>query len=134
MSRSNYSDDCDGWALIRWRGAVTSAIRGKRGQAALKELAAAMDAMPNKRLIEDELVRDGEYCTLGVLGAARQIRMDDLSPYDAETIADRFYLSPALVREIEYLNDEGIWGRESPEQRWQRMREWVNEQIRKDVK
>jgi len=38
MSRSGYSDDCDVWALIRWRGAVKSAIRGARGQAMLREL------------------------------------------------------------------------------------------------
>jgi hypothetical protein len=34
MSRSGYSDDIDSaddqWALIRWRGAVKSAIRGAR--------------------------------------------------------------------------------------------------------
>lgn len=44
MSRSGYNDDCDGWALIRWRGAVNSAINGKRGQAFLRELVAALDA------------------------------------------------------------------------------------------
>ena len=33
MSRSGYTDECDGWELVRWRGAVNSAIRGKRGQA-----------------------------------------------------------------------------------------------------
>jgi hypothetical protein len=41
MSRSGYSDDCDGWALIRWRGAVNSAIKGRRGQQALREIVAA---------------------------------------------------------------------------------------------
>ena len=45
MSRSGYTDDYDDgyeWANIRWRGAVKSAIRGKRGQATLK---AILDAM-----------------------------------------------------------------------------------------
>jgi len=47
MSRSGYSDDCDDqWSLICWRGAVKSAIRGKRGQAFLKEMLAALDALP----------------------------------------------------------------------------------------
>lgn len=32
MSRSGYTDDCDGWQLIMYRGAVASAIRGARGQ------------------------------------------------------------------------------------------------------
>jgi hypothetical protein len=46
MSRSGYSDDHSEWDLIRWRGAVASAIRGKRGQAFLRELLVALDAMP----------------------------------------------------------------------------------------
>ncbi|KGC50992.1 hypothetical protein DO66_5867 [Burkholderia pseudomallei] len=36
MSRSGYSDDCGGWSLIRWRGAVNSAIKGARGQKFLR--------------------------------------------------------------------------------------------------
>lgn len=52
MSRSGYADWCDdNWAMIRWRGAVASAVRGKRGQAFLRELATTLDAMPEKRLI-----------------------------------------------------------------------------------
>jgi hypothetical protein len=45
MSRSGYSDDLDPLALGRWRGRVASAMRGKRGQAFLREMLAAMDAM-----------------------------------------------------------------------------------------
>lgn len=41
MSRSGYTDEDDIWAMIRWRGAVTSAIRGKRGQQALREWVAS---------------------------------------------------------------------------------------------
>ena len=62
MSRSGYSEDCDGRELIMWRGAVAAAIRGKRGQRALRELVVALDAMPAKRLITDALEIDGEYC------------------------------------------------------------------------
>jgi hypothetical protein len=43
------------WSHIRWRGAVASAIRGGRGQAFLREMLAAMDAMPVKRLVANEL-------------------------------------------------------------------------------
>jgi hypothetical protein len=61
VSRSGYVDDmCDEWALIRYRGAVASAIRGKRGQAFLREMLAALDAMPEKRLTAGALVFDGQ--------------------------------------------------------------------------
>ena len=46
MSRSGYGDDIGQWDLIRWRGAVQSAMCGKRGQAFLKEMLAALDALP----------------------------------------------------------------------------------------
>ena len=45
MSRSGYSDDCDTWPLICWRGAVASALRGRRGQQFLIELRDALDAI-----------------------------------------------------------------------------------------
>ncbi|WP_236202204.1 hypothetical protein [Pseudomonas pseudonitroreducens] len=138
MSRSGYSDDCGGWNLICWRGAVNSAIKGKRSQAFLIELREALDAMPEKRLITEELEADGQFCTLGVLGAKRGIDMSNLAPDCRETVAAAFDIAPALAAEIVFKNDEypggfydgsGKWSRETPEQRWQRMRNWVEASI-----
>lgn len=49
MSRSGYDDCCDGWGLIRWRGAVAAAIKGSRGRKLLADMAAALDAMACSR-------------------------------------------------------------------------------------
>jgi len=45
------SDDYDSnnWDYICWRGAVASALRGKRGQSFLRDLLAAVDARLGKR-------------------------------------------------------------------------------------
>lgn len=129
MSRSGYCDDLDTWALVRWRGAVSSAIRGKRGQSFFTELLAAMDAMPEKRLIAHELENDGDFCTLGVLGNARGMDMSGIDPDYPEQVSEEFNIAEALAREVVYMNDEGWYGRETPEQRWQRMRGWVERQI-----
>lgn len=132
MSRSGYEDGDDLWSMIRWRGAVQSAIRGRRGQQLLRELAEAMDAMPVKRLIADELENGGEYCAMGVVGVARVIPLDHIDPEDIERVADTFGIADALAREIVYQNDEGAFRprEESPEARWGRMRAWVDEQLR----
>ena len=128
MSRSGYHDDFENWSLIRWRGAVASATRGAKGQRLLTDLAAAMDAMPVKRLIPDSLITaDGEFCTLGVLGQARGIDIKALDADDFDSVAQAFGVAPALAREIVFENDEGSWNTETPEQRWQRMREWVRQ-------
>lgn len=133
-NRSNYSEELDQWDHIRWRGAVKSAIRGKRGQAALRELLEALDAMPDKALIANSLVTtDGDCCALGALGIKRGLDMSGFDPDEYDVISDAFGLAPALIREIEYENDEGEW-RETPEQRWYRMRRWAAKQIKPEPK
>ena len=122
--------ECDtDWAWICYRGAVNAAIKGKRGQSLLKEVAAAMDAMPVKRLIASELECNGEFCTLGVVGHARGLDMSDIDPEEYCQVADKFNIAKSLAREIVYMNDEASLRLESPEERWKRMRAWLNQQI-----
>ncbi|WP_210338376.1 hypothetical protein [Bradyrhizobium genosp. L] len=142
MSRSHYSDDIDNWQLIKWRGAVNSALRGARGQAFFKEMLAAMDAMPVKRLVAHELVEPENIpcshwgmfetesvCAIGAVGKARGIDMSSIDPEDADTVAGKFNIAHALACEIVYMNDE--WGsyKETPEARFIRMRKWVESNI-----
>ncbi|MGR4897482.1 hypothetical protein ACIPR8_19760 [Stenotrophomonas sp. LARHCG68] len=130
MSRSGYSDDCESWSLICWRGAVSAALRGRRGQEFLIELRDALDAMPIKKLVADELQTvDGCHCTLGVIGSKRGIDLGALDPTDRDAVAQAFGIAPAMVAEIVFMNDEASWNAETPEARWGRMREWVGSQI-----
>lgn len=129
MSRSGYCDELDDqWQLIRWRGAVTSALRGKRGQKFLIELRDALDAMPTKELIANELQADGHFCTLGVIGAARGIDMAEINPEDSEHVSRLFGIAEAMAREIVYENDEVGYDK-TPAERWQRIRKWVEANI-----
>ena len=135
MSRSGYSysdeGDLDYLAMIRWRGAVTSAFRGRRGQAFLQEMLAALDAMPQKRLIDEELATyGGEVCALGAVGLARGLGTGAVDPEDYEGVAELFRVPRALAQEVMWMNDEGAYRIETPEQRWVRMRAWVAGQIR----
>lgn len=133
MNRSGYSDDLTPWALIRWRGQVTSAIRGKRGQVFLRELLAVLDAMPDKKLIAHDLKdATGQVCTLGAIGVARGVDMSPLDPEEHEQLGNAFGIAPQLVAEIEFENDEGTCSIESPDRRWQRMRDWVAGAISED--
>lgn len=138
MSRSGYSDDYDdeGTGGL-WRGAVKRATEGRRGQVLLRDLLEALDAMPEKRLYRGNFATaEGQYCTLGVLGAKRGTKMDDLGSeedYDCDTglVGKRFGIARALAAEIMYENDEGAayWEKETPEKRWQRIRAWVASQL-----
>ena len=111
MSRSGYTDDNeDPLAHGRWRQAVKRSLEGKRGQALLRELVEALDAMPDKRLYPGSFATpEGEFCTLGVLGAKRGTKMDDLGDdyeCDTATVGQRFGIAPAMAAEIMYINDE----------------------------
>jgi len=137
MSRSGYSDDCENIGL--WRGAVDRAIAGKRGQALLREMGAALDAMPVKELVAGYIVRDSEHvCALGAVALARHLDVSSLDSGDGEAVAETFGIARALACEIAYENDEnapqhvrnedGSWRRcepETPAERWKRMRAWV---------
>ena len=118
-----------------WRGAVSAAIKGKRGQAFIVEAICALDAMPSKRLITDSLQDParGEFCTLGVVGASRGMDMVALKNVDPEEIGKAFGISKAMSAEIMFINDdygesEGN-NREKQERRWSRMRCWLESNL-----
>lgn len=118
-----------------WRGIIASATRGKRGQAFFRALVAALDAMPEKRLVEGRLqTEDGEVCALGCLGKARgidlgAINLDDTEPEPlGAQLGELFDIAPQLAQEVMFVNDE--WYAKSPEDRWLKVRAWAVEQIR----
>lgn len=138
MSRSGYYE-CDGEDSIlvhgRWRGQVASAIRGNRGQKFLKELAQAMDAMPEKELTRGSLVTpQGECCTMGVICKARGINVNDIDDFDPEEVGDLLGIAQQLAAEIAFVNDDLDWNfthhrQETTKERWVRMRKWVGEKL-----
>lgn len=145
MSRSGYIDDYDGDDLQmgRWRGVVASAVRGKRGQRLFKEMLAALDEMPVKRLVANDLVGPdqvscshwGVYettgvCAIGSVGKVRGVDMVKMDSENYDAVAGAFDIAAPLAQEIAWMNDEaGSW-KESPEDRFIRMRKWVASQIR----
>jgi hypothetical protein len=130
MSRSGYTDDIDTGTLNLYRGAVKRATRGRRGQTFLRDLLAALDALPEKKLIQGALeTSDGSVCALGALGRARAIDMKGLDPECPEMVAARFDIADCLAREVAYANDEAVWAIETPEARFARVRKWVEASI-----
>jgi len=128
MGRSGYTEDYEDDNLVvgRWRGMVESAIRGRRGQKFLRDVLAALDAMPDKRLIAEKLQDDeGNVCTVGVGMLARGVpNVHEIDPADHDRIGQLLDIAPCLVQELEYLNDEECH-RADDEQRWHLMRQYI---------
>lgn len=131
MSRSGYTDDCWGWDLIRWRGAVAAAIRGKRGQAFILEMWRAMNDLPEHKLIANSLVeKDGTVCAMGAVGRARGLDLSKVDPENGDHVAEVFGIPPALAKEIAFLNDEELGPKETPEVRFERMKKWAENNLK----
>ena len=125
MSRSGYNEDCDSNYIYLYRGMVERAIKGKRSQSFLRELAKVLDAMPEKRLIRDHLITEtGEVCAIGAYCKAKGIDTQNVDIEDADAVGALVDIPRSVAAEIEYENDEHR-GPETPKDRWKRMRELV---------
>lgn len=139
MSRSGYMDydgydDNEQWAYIRHRGAVMRAFKGARGQQFLRNMLTALDALPEKRLVQMAFeTENGDVCALGAVAKARGLKgLTDLDPDDpdsAEVLADKLWIAPVMARDIIYENDENSRENETPEERFIRIRKWVEREI-----
>lgn len=134
MSRSSYNDDGfeskeDQWAYICYRGAVKSAIRGKKGQAFIKEAIDALDKLESKELTSNELECEGQYCTLGAVGKSRGADMSNIDPEHYKQTADFFQIPDSLAREIMFENDDNSVWNEDNKTRFSRMRAWLSSLI-----
>jgi hypothetical protein len=116
-----------------WRGVIASASRGKRGQSFFRALVEALDAMPDKRLVEGELETDeGDVCALGCLGKARGVKIASVDTEDWDKLGELFDIAPQLAQEVMFVNDEGCEG-DSPQNRWRLARDWAARHIKDEA-
>jgi hypothetical protein len=133
MSRSGYTDDFDDCGSLNlYRGAVDRAIGGRRGQALLREMLSALDAMPVKELITGDLVRaDGAVCALGSVAVARKMDLSNVDEYEPDDVAGAFGIARSMAAEIAFVNDDDFgFKKEAPAERWVRVRAWVRGRLK----
>lgn len=133
MTRHGYSDwddsDYPQLAVGRYQAQINSAMRGRRGQRLLRDIAAAMDAMPEKQLIARELDCPDGVCAMGAAARLRGVDVSQLDPEDPESVADALDIAHQLAREIAYVNDDEGPCNETPAHRWMRVRRWLDQHI-----
>jgi hypothetical protein len=113
--RINYTEDEDRpGQFALWDANVRRSLRGKAGQLALRELEQALLAMPEKRLIKDELVdADGDVCAVACYARHKGL---DLSQFDPEEESDEVGVAAGMPRLVAWklvaLNDvvlDTVW-------------------------
>lgn len=124
-----------------WDSWYSRSLKGKRGQKNLRDFIAALDAMPEKRLIADAEVEkhpvddEREYEVAGVCAVAcfAASRGEDPRWFGGEEDSDIFTtaelgknagLSWTMAWEMARANDD-VFSDSTPEERWQKMRDWA---------
>ncbi len=145
---SRFSDDFDEDFYNQqalYAQATKNALAGKRGQAALKELAEALLALPEKKLLEGQLYNEkDEVCAVGAMAVHRKMKKgmtraeavaelskkygDDCHSTIDCGMADVGLLG-CLAAEFAYINDEEACA-STPEERYEIVLKWVREQIK----
>lgn len=124
MSRSGYSDDCE--TIHLYRQAVERALQGRRGQAFLRELIAALDNLPEKILITGKLIAEnGACCALGAVCKTRSLNPGKIDYEEPAEVGAAFGIARSMAAEIAFMNDEWESPSETPPDRWVRMRRWA---------
>jgi hypothetical protein len=146
MSRITYCDDEDfqNQAYL-WEANQERSIKGRKGQAALRELEAALLALPEKRLIANELENSkGEVCAVGALakfkGKENPMVGDSfgdegltLNEDEIERVTVRFATElgvPSMVAVAVVHENDDCWSVNiTPEQRYEKVLNWTRRQL-----
>lgn len=136
-------DELRGWAF---QANCERAVKGKKGQAFLQELEAALIAMPEKKLVPRFQNELGYVCPLSAVylkrkiaeGKTRDQALDELERsippdgygWDATVAAsEALKIVKPLAYQVMYVNDEDCYGA-TPEERYSRVLAWVRSELK----
>jgi hypothetical protein len=156
--RLNYSDDEDYPGQFNlWQANCARSLRGKAGQAELRELEAALVALPEKRLIHGALTdEDGGVCAVACYARHKGIDLSTFDPeYESDDVGVRAGMPRLVAWKVVALNDieleswcgyvegpatreesryahRGVWVHRdlTPEERYEKVLAWVREQLK----
>jgi hypothetical protein len=156
MTRISYSEE-EPWqgAFELFRANTDRQLAGRKGQATLRELEAALLALPEKRLISNAIACGDEVCAVGALLVARRVAKgedrdevlaryqrvepedDEWGDYDAydgyedptETIAAAEGVPRLVAWRLAELNDMLLEDC-TPEERYTRVLDWVRSHLK----
>lgn len=141
--RISYSDEEDyPGQFDLWQANCRRSIHGKAGQASLRELEAALVAMPSKRLIAEELDNGEDVCAIGALVRYKQITPIADADFEMEEVGMECGLPRLVAWKVVELNDvelsDHMWDsakqayrQRTPEERYTSVLSWVQRQLQK---
>jgi hypothetical protein len=136
--RIGYSDEEDYPGQFGlWQGNCSRSLSGRNGQASLRELEAALVALPSKRLIANELDDGEDVCAIGALVRYKQHTPKADPECEMEDIGVECGMPRLVAWKVVELNDIELdyrWTGGSrvpytPEERYISVLQWVRKQL-----
>lgn len=129
------------------QGVIAKQMRSRKGQAFLRELIASLEALPEKRLVNDAVAKDGCVCGLGAIALRRRVDagedrdavLADLANVEVDVRDGDEHVSEWAERELgaqQNVASAIAWttdadeGTITPEQRYERVLSWAKSQVR----
>jgi hypothetical protein len=142
VSRISYSDEEDFAGQFElWQANCQRSLSGKRGQAALLELEAALLALPSKRLIANDLEdEEGEVCAIGALARHKNIKPQHDPDGEMAEIGEECGMPRPVAWKVVEMNDlqfDYRWSESgmtpyTAEERYAAMLAWVQKQLTRE--
>jgi hypothetical protein len=132
--RFNYSEDEDFPGQFElWQANCQRSLSGKIGQAALRDLLAALLALPSKRLIANELDDGENVCAIGALARYKGLPARTVEDADTQDVGIECGMPRLVAWKVVELNDvefdykwaEGKRIEYTPEERYSAVLKWV---------
>jgi hypothetical protein len=120
-----------------WQGNCQRSLSGKQGQAALRELEAALVALPSKRLIANELDNGQDVCAIGALVRYKKITPLADPEYEMEQVGIECGMPRLVAWTVVEINDNELDFRYvdgkrvdcTPEERYETILKWIRKQL-----
>lgn len=145
MSRVEWGDGEGSIPWSLWNNALQRHVRGPNGQSWLRQIEAALLALPNQRLIEGAICLDGEVCAVGAVILHKRMTQDgmerdaaladmerqydsDIDLCETEQAARAFGMRRTMANALATANDEDCAGLSS-ESRYEYILQWVRERM-----
>ena len=91
-----------------WQANCLRSIKGQKGQVALRELEQALLALPEKRLIREELITEDGVCAIGALALYRNYEPEADPECEMEEVGIELGLPRLVAWKIVAMNDEEL--------------------------
>lgn len=132
--RIGYSENEDfPGQFFLWQANCDRSLSGKAGQRSLRELEAALLALPTKRLVEGEVDNGVDCCAVGALARYKQITPVTRFPDEnMEEVGVECGMPRMVAWKVVEMNDVefGSYARSlTPEQRYHAVLDWVRYRI-----